>query len=371
MPPTAAAPDEARPPGDFPPALSAHPAFNLAVNPFEPVVIRIPGEKTRYRYSGSGPLKPQDCKDHLQLYFNVYEWKDITKLHGLREGRLTVLNRPNAERAMVILISGFRGSGRTSALNLLKYEFAERSAVSPIVLEYNTKITTDRSQHAKEIAFILQRAARRMGYNDLADRLTATQKDWVAAVGEAAGSPETLFDIFKEDISDLVPGLSVVVALDAQDHKVTSDVWRPICRMLSRMSEYIIVSLSDREQAQHFRANLELGEFQVAWVDSPKVDEDKFTEFLSHRLSKERVAPTAPESCLTPFTPQALKVLFRSTETGAPAVKMPIAVAMSRLASVFQHKATALSKDVNNGVVLTAAQVLITGADMEAYLGGL
>jgi hypothetical protein len=375
MPPNGVGQGQAPLAGDFPPDLSTLPAFNLVVNPFEPIIVPAGGQQTRYRYSGSGPLKPQDCKEHLTLYLKIYDWKDKAKLDGLSDGgRLTVFHRPPDDRAMVTLISGFRGSGRTSALNLLKYEFSARSAVEPLVLEYSAKITTDLTQHAKEFALILQRAARRAGHPQLANQLATTQQEWV---GVGGSSPETLFDFFKQDISDLVPGLPVAIVLDAQDHKVTSDVWRPICRMLSRMSNFIIVSLSDWEQAKHFRANLERGEFDVAWVDAPKVTETKITQFLSHRLSKERAAPEAVPS-LAPFTPEALQVLFRPTGNKGPLDKeppgvtmLPIAVAMSRLAGVFQRKAAALMQELGNGGALTPAKVLITGQDMEDYLGSL
>ena len=358
-------------PADFPEELSAHSAFNLVMNPFEPVV-RINGQEARYRYSGSGPLKPQECAEHLLLYFNIYDWKDEHKLKGIgADGRLIVLQRPNDDRSMVILISGFRGSGRTSALNLLKYEIAARSLRPPIAIEYNATITANQNQHAREIALILLRAVRRAGLDPLAGRLAETQKDWAAAVGDNAGSPETLFAMFKDDIADLASGLSVVITLDAQDHKVTSDVWRPICRMLSRVADFVIVSLSDHDQAQHFRNNLELGEFQVAWVDAPKVTKDRIMQFLSHRLSKERVEPARVHSPLSPFTPEALQVLFRAIGGNKAEGTMPIAVAMSRLTDVFRHKAQALLQDIKNGVALTVDSVQISGQDMEKYLDDL
>jgi hypothetical protein len=356
--------------GDYPPVLSAHPAFNLDFNPFEP---RVQVDGTRFRYSGSGPLMPQECAQHLPLYFNVYEWKDPTKVNGLApRGGLTVLLEPRDDRAMVILISGFRGSGRTSALNLLKYEITQRAVQPPVIVEYKTaQITTNLNQHAKEIAYVTQRAVRRLGHVALAGQLSTAQTEWAAAVGETSSNPDMLFSIFADEIRDHVPGLPIVVALDAQDHKVTSDVWRPICRMLGQVARYIIVSLSDRDQAQHFRANLERGEFQVAWIDAPKVSEPRIRQFLSDRLSGARVGPVGPAAALTPFTPEAVQALFRATGENADTIAVPIAVAMSRLADVFQKKAMALSEEVNAGATLVSASVLITGADMERYLGQL
>jgi hypothetical protein len=357
-------------PADFPQALSAHPAFNLAGNPFEAIVY-VAGQPIRYRYAGSGPLKPHECEEHLPLYFDVYEWMNATRLKGLgADGRLTVLQRPNDDRSMVILISGFRGSGRTSALNLLKYETRKRSAIAPVVVEYNAKITSNVNQHCKEIAFAIRLAIKRAGHDTLAMQLADSQKDWADTVGQDAGSPEMLFDIFKENITDLLPGLPVVVALEAQDHKSTSDIWRPICRMLSRLCQYIIVTLTDRDQAEHFRGSLEIGAFQTAWIDAPKVTQGKIVQILSSRLAIKRVNPPATPG-LEPFTQQALQVLFQPIGAGAAPVTMPIAVAMSMLAAVFQRKAQALEQDIANGIQLTEAKVLITGQDMGDYLANL
>lgn len=105
-------------------------------------------------------------------------------------------------------------------------------------------------------------------------------KKWTDTMGQDAGSPELLFDMFKQDIADLKPGLPIVIALDARDHKVTSDIWRSICSMLSRVADYIFVTLTDRDQAQHFRGYLEVDLFQAAWIDAPRVTEGKIIQYL-------------------------------------------------------------------------------------------
>lgn len=78
-----------------------------------------------------------------------------------------------------------------------------------------------------------------------------------------------------------------------------------------------------------------------------------------------------PDPGLEPFTKEALQALVDPAGKGVAQQPLTIAVAMSRLAGVFQRKATALKQHVANGAKLTPAEILIDRKYMEDYLASL
>ena len=138
--------------------------------------------------------------------------------------------------------------------------------------------------------------------------------------------------------------------------------------MLAELADFIIVSLSNKSEAELFHTNLAMGEFQVGWIHAPKIPEAKMASLLAARLVRERAVPGADPASLVPFTPGALRALYRPAGGATQPVGWSIAVAMGKLAGVFATKARALTQALANHHVPSAAEIAITERDMEEYL---
>jgi hypothetical protein len=251
---------------------------------------------------------------------------------------------------------------------LLLYEIEQQMQQRPILVTYRTPITSNRVQHAADIAWLLSLDAAQVSGQALADTLKQSIKDWRENVPPGgAPDPDTLFQLLRMVIP---AGRGVVAVLDAANHKVSNAVWRPICRMLAELADFIIVSLSDKAEANLFRTNLAMGEFQVGWVDAPKITEAKMTALLATRLLRERATAGADPASLTPFTSEALGVLYRPAGGATQTVTWSITVAMSKLAGAFAAKSRALAQALAQGHRPSPAEILITAKDMEDYLAG-
>ena len=351
---------------DPPATLANEPAFNLVRDPFAPE-FTTPAGKERYYYSGSGPLDPRSNAAHLGFYLDVYEWHDPGKVGGMRpDGRLAALERNNPGRSMILLVSGFSGCGRSSAINLLLYEIENRMGHAPLRVDYSVSITATLVQHAISIAQLLMDAAAPTA--TLATNLERRLDRWLKYTPAGLSpDPDGLFQALKTAIP---AGLGVVTVLDAANHKVPSETWRKICEILAHISDFIIVSLSDRQEAELFRSILSRGQYQVGWIDAPKITEDKMTKLLALRLEHERMAKGASPTPLAPFTAAALSALYQRGKGATQPVSWPIAVAMGWLAKAFAAKSRVLTDAVNNGRQPAAAEIEITANDMENVIAG-
>jgi hypothetical protein len=340
------------------PATAADPCNNVpSANP-----------PARFYYSGSGALDPVKAADHLAFYLDLYDWQDKGKVGGLRpDGRLAALERTNPSRAMILLVSGFNGCGRHSAINLLLYEIAQKLGQAPVVVTYATPITENRAQHALEIATFFAKAVMQhpAGGAALATTLRKTIKDWREnIIPGTTPNADTLFQSIKTDIP---AGMGIVVVLDASNHKVSNDIWRPICGLLAELAQFVIVGLSNKVEANLFRTHLSLGQFQVGWIDAPRISKADMAKLLAARLKSERAVPGAATESLSPFTSGALDVLHSRSDSSNQSVDWPIEVALNRLAGVFAEKIRSLEQMIANGQQPTEADIAITAQDMRNY----
>jgi hypothetical protein len=356
---------------DPPPALATDPALNLARDPFAPE-LQLPGGAVRFPYAGSGPLDPR--AGHLGLYLDLYDWPDAGKVGGMApNGRLSALERANPQQAMVLLVSGFGGCGRSSAINLLLYEienYLKNLNQHPIIVSYRTQIISTCAQHAADIAGLLARQVSRSSDDGkaLADILKETLKEWTGNVvpnSKIGPNPDNLFQMLRDDIPS---ERRVVVILDAVNHEVSSDIWQSICRALSQLADFIIVSLSERKYADLFRSIFGVGEFQVGRVDAPKTTEAKMAKLLAVRLGHERIIANTDPASLVPFTPEALNVLYRPSGNRTETVEWSITAAMRALAGAWVAKSRALAATLAEGRRPTPDEIAITAKDMEDYI---
>jgi hypothetical protein len=378
-------------------ALSAHPNFRLATNPFAPIAADGTPE---FDYRG-GSLSPQPDIPHLKYYFDHYAWKDPTRLFKIQPNGLQTFAPPAPGAGTVILLSGFKGHGRKSLHNLLYWEIS-KTPPPPILVQYTAEVfpETDKTANAILNIFLSQAEQYRNKHffaSQLYDRLRDSVTRWKN--NSLIGPPpiDILFDYFRGDLQMNKPKPPVIFSLDASTHAFDLDVWRPTCSMLCRLADYIIVSFSDFQKASILRTNL-VGQrdkpVETALVDAPRVRLKEIRDFLEWRLSDHRSAPpapAAPKPDLAPFTEDALgalispgslvrnngssidrsrqKAMIADTESGQ---SLSIKVVIDRLAGAFSEKCHELEHLlVGNGGAISALpteRVQITRSDMEGYM---
>ena len=351
-------------------AVLAHPTIGLRLNPFEPE-IPIKGKPTRFRYT-SGPLDPRMSDGYLKLFFNLYKWMDKVAIEGLNaEGRLVRLDRLRADHAMLVLISGVSGSGRTSVRNLLLYEIEQRLQHSLLLVEYPVRVVDDPQQNAIDLAMRLQDEVEDIPNLDLAMAIGNTLERWQKGTVGGSPNPDTLFALLKRRLDRNIPERPVVFSLEALSHKVSSDNWRPICTMLGQIASFIIVLLTDTNDARNFRKCLDNGEFQVAWIDAPQISKHVMKEFLELRLSQERVGGAAAAANIAPFTAEALVTTFATSDEKGEQ-ELTIALALARLAGLFDWKLHRLSQMLatagGSAASLPVETVEISAQDVRDFL---
>jgi hypothetical protein len=92
-------------------------ALRLKSNPFSPEHIE-GAQLVRFDYT-AGPLTPETTPHHLQYYFDLYDWSDTHQLGSIGpDGRLVTFPTQVGRPGMIVVISGFTGTGRTSLINL-------------------------------------------------------------------------------------------------------------------------------------------------------------------------------------------------------------------------------------------------------------
>ena len=351
-------------------------ALKLRTNPFSPERVD-GGQATRFDYT-AGPLNPETNPQHLQYYFDLYEWFDAQQFGRIGpDGRLVVfpaqVNRPGT----IVVISGFTGTGRTSLINLLLFEIRQRALSAPIVTKYPVRITSNRRLEAMNFADNFMRTVLKSTAGTKQRRIKklmeSTFEKWKTNSSLEEPNADYLFQQLALDVDDVLPNTPIAFSLDATDYMNTPDTWRLICMMLQHLANYIILSLSNRDHARYIKDSLLRNNFQVVWVDAPRVDVSRTKSFLTHRLGAEREGLIAQGQELFPFTDDALDALFAPTSGNQP-VPQSISVAIKRLKGAFEKKlndiASLLADPATAGQHLSAARVLIRGADMQRYLSG-
>jgi len=328
--------------------LGSRREFGLRTSPFTPS-LQEDGRQLRFAY-GAGPLNPyqKDSSYHLRYYFDFYDWMDRGAIAVIQEnGRLRVFARPRSDQPMVVLISGFRGTGRTSVKNLLLYEIATRTRGVPVVTEFKISMTAQRAQDAANLAnTFVKNFEGRPNTGNVKKALQETIKGWRENLLGDDPNMEFLFQSLRNDVDAAIPDTTTVFCLDASSYSASPDMWRQTCKAVSLLADFVILFISDRNQANFSKSNLLRNNFQVAWIDAPTVDRAKMAHFLAKRLRDERVASQQRvASELAPFTPDALDALFSATDGTAPrpVVRLPISFALDTLKRAFNQKCQQLA----------------------------
>jgi hypothetical protein len=353
---------------------SPYTALQLRTNPFSPQVTEN-GQQFQFDYL-QGPLSPQKNSVYLNYYFDLYQWKDQEQI-GLigRDGRLVTFPERLGQPGMIIVISGVSGTGRSSLENLLLFEIEAHGKSVAVCTRYAIEISSNKVQTAHnfasmfidEIEDYLSRANVGKNAKSLPKKLLATVKDWRDNLVEGEANTEFLFQRLMRDVRRILPDLPIVFCLDASNHINTPDTWRPACTMLRNLADFVILSLSKKDDAAVLRTSLRDGQVRVVWVDAPRVDEDQTKRFLAARLAAERVAVAPAGQELFPFTDRAIGALF--APTGDEPVKFSIGVAIRKLKGAFEKKCADVSATLADpGAQETAAtRFLITDEDMRRY----
>jgi hypothetical protein len=398
---------------DLPDQLKANPALNLKRDPFA-LELSAGNGPARFRYDESRPLVPFRNRQYLELYLNPYDWRSRTKVDGLdQNGRLITLQPGNAPDAMVLLVSGFKGCGRTSMINLLRYEIEQQMAPMgwrPIVVPYSAAIVgTEAVDHALDIAESLANEAgvppTEASYDAPGGALLPANRDGGAGTdGQAAAETarrardraKELEDTIRQTASrwrqNVLPGreprpeslfrnlrraipedLRVVVQVEAVDQQTTPASWLSICDMLRQLADFIIVSLSntmdrDTASAALVRSAVETGRLPAGWINAPRVARAQMETLLAARLARERRLPDTDTNSLVPFTPEALAALYKTAGGSTGPVTLPISAALKVLAGAFTAKSNALGRMLASGQQPLATDIPITDRDVEQYL---
>lgn len=329
-------------------ALTGRQEFGLRTNPFTPTVVEN-DNPTRFEYGG-GPLNPfaEENRYHLRYYFDVYDWMDPHAVDGLNgDGRLRVFERGSGQKPMIVLISGFQGTGRTSLKNLLLFEIATRSAKEPIVTEIKISLTTDRAQDAQNLAStFVKNFTTPTNMGNVRNALQESIKNWRESRLGSDPNMEFLFQSMRNDVEAAIPDRPIVFCFDATNHATSPDAWRQICKAVALLADFVILFVSDRNQANLSKTILAQSNYQAAWIDAPAVDHGKMGRFLAKRLREERIAAHQHAAAeLAPFHPDALKVLFSATQgAGQPEnVTLAISFALANLKRAFNNKCNELA----------------------------
>jgi hypothetical protein len=344
-------------------------ALRLKTHPFSPE--RNEGGRLIHFDYASGPICPEVDSHYLRYYFDVYTWSNTQLLGKIGpDGRLEAFPSPIGRPGLIVVISGFAGTGRTSLINLLLYEIKTRAASTPLITDYPIKITRNRVQDAKNFASNFIRAvtkftagSKRKEIRNLPKKMQTTFNEWKENLSPEEPNTDFLFQGLAMDAQDALPDTQIVFSLDATDYMNTPDTWRPTCTMLRHLANYIILSLSNRDHAIYILNSLMKNGFQIVWVDAPRVDVTRTKHFLAHRLAAERGGAAVGEE-LFPFSDEAIAALFSPTSGDQP-ISLAISVVIRKLKAAFDKKLSEVAVLMADSSAHKLADSLsISGADM-------
>lgn len=289
-------------------------------------------------------LTPQADSNQLDYYLDFYDWKTHDLLSGLSPKGAVDVSKLRSAHTVTILISGIVGSGRTSVKNLLLYEL-EKVAVAagrgipdsrPIVLEVKVPLSTDQQKAALALSMLLITAAKRRSA-DAAKEIEETLVTWQRI--NAGGSPdvETLFQNLQVAVSERFPGVEIIVVLDALEHTLTRDTARAANSMLKGFANYVIISLTQADDARFIRDELSARR-PTAWVNATKVTSNAIKGYVARRNAAHRIAGFVGPDQIFPFTDRAIDYLFKAT-AGAGQEGLTIGIALDKLTHAMIWKA--------------------------------
>jgi len=306
-------------------------------------------------------LSPRADPGQLAYYLDFYEWHSAGLLNGLGPGGSIDVSALRSSETVTILISGAKGSGRSSVKNLLLYELEKASQnpdsggalrPAPIILDVKVPLSSDQKQAAIMLSFLLADEAERR--NPAAgQQITKTFTRW-SNFPDAA--PTMLFQLLQMDIQAAFPHTEVIVVLDASSHTLTRDTARATNAMLSGFAAYVIMSLTRPDDARFMRDEL-TGKRRAAWVNAPKVDAAVVKAYVTDRIAAQRAPGFAAPDQIFPFSAGAIEKLFKAT-AGPGMEPLSIGIVLEKLAGVMARKAQKPG----------APPSIITDADMEDFL---
>ncbi|HEX8364626.1 MAG TPA: hypothetical protein VF603_05010 [Allosphingosinicella sp.] len=300
-------------------------------------------------------LSPDNDPGQLRYYLDFYDWGEAEMFTGLAEdGTVRVRPLPGVS-PITVIISGEAGSGRSSIKNLLVYQLKQGRDPATIVLDVPVPPSPTRQDVATVLSTKLMFAVRDRN-RDLKDRVKETFDTW-KDMSASDPNAEMLFQLLADDLRDGLPGAEVIVILDASSHNLTRDAARATIAMLRGFATYVIMSLTNVEDARFIKDSGDAG--RPALIDAPYVDAPMIKLYVERRLAAERAEGFRPVHAFFPFDPEAIDEMFESTSPEHRNTAS-ISVALSRLASALRRKAASEG----------GAPPTISRADMQAVLGG-
>lgn len=306
--------------------------------------------------SASGPLiAPADLAD----YHDFYRWVDLQKLGGLTaEGRVLIADlSPSPGRMMLLLLSGAQGCGRSSLESLLSYETIQRFKTPPITPKLTLTNVLDKRAIAIAMARALSVEVKKHSL-EASTALGSTIDSW-RDDNPPGVEPmiDTLFDRLRSEMQTSLPDVGVILTLDAIRHSVTRDTAQACAAMPQGLADFVILILTNHDDAQFIRSSSIRKGQPVALVDAPRLDLVTTRAVLEKRLKNCRV-PGAITSVLYPFTDDALAALFEpSPNFRDQTIKLPIRVAMQKLADAAERKCSASTSASTDLGVIDAADI--------------
>jgi len=306
-------------------------------------------------------LAPQTDPSQLAFYLDLYSWQTSKLLAGLPPNGDIDVSALRTGGTVTILISGAAGSGRSSMKNLLIYAL-ERAALAggagtrPIILDIPVALSPDQQQAARALclALITQIEARKADAVDAFDRALDR---WQRLAGPNMADVVSLFQMLQNLLVQHLPGVEVIVVLDASNHALTRDAARATNAMLNGFASYVIMSLTKSDDALFIRDELASRQ-TTAWVNAPKVVSKVASDYVATRNAAERAAAYADPDQLFPFQQAAIDYLFQAT-SGSGTEEVAIGIILEKLTRAMALKCQSPGQPPS----------AITLADMKVWFG--
>jgi len=307
-------------------------------------------------------LAPMKHPDHLDYYFDFYEWRDQARLKGISaEGRIEILQL--SVNTTTILISGPTGCGRSSLENLLLYEITELAQSAPLILSLKLRVG-QRDTTSRGLALANNTYAEvRRGSPEKGQVLLATIEGWKALILPGT-QPDiaNLFEQLRRDINDELPGALVIVSLEALDHTISYEAALDTADMVQGFADIVILSVTVSDTARYIRTSFTTRQRAVAWVNAPRVAPRDLKRYVEKRFGAERSGGDPRPGPLHPLTEEAIETVFASADA-TNVIDLPIRIAIQKLADVLRGK---LRQQVGEGSV---GELAINEQDVRRTLG--
>jgi hypothetical protein len=271
-----------------------------------------------------GPLDPRADPAQVAYYFDLYDWTRSPLLQRLSPSDplhvfpdAAMLASPES---ILVLITGSNQTGRESLRNLILHKI-EQATSGPNRPPIVTEIELEEGNRAD----IVRQIANMFMFAYQASLLTAPSFEVLQAAlnnnaGSASGISDRsyysgLFQIWKNLVRPhcrrpLVLSLSGIYLYNTL---------QVIFNSTHHLFKFIIVTTGSPSNAETCRKLLADDRKNVGLIEAGKLDRAKVDEYVSWRLSAERVAGSAqPGNSLVPFSAAALDELYMKGATSEP-----------------------------------------------------